>query len=252
MNAAHQAQPHSGAPAAHAGAVCLVGVVAGQQPRRYWLGHHRQGRLGRLIRRRAGGKWQPSVLFAIATASEREARAVLGQALAALDEQLPVRGDPVIPRHRQPDRLWVATLRPDLTHLREIEPDDAPTRCTYLTDLFPGGVTWAVPRETTREPGTNGRPASGIGSSAQMACCCTRRSGRPDLLHRCGRRPGRINHQPGCPPGTAPGPVVDRQDPDGPACIDPSPTATTAPPPGHGLPLRRRACEREPRAGLIT
>jgi hypothetical protein len=52
----------------------------------------------------------------------RTRRAVLGQALAGLKPELPLRGEPVIhPRHRRhPDDIWVAELVPDATHLEHI------------------------------------------------------------------------------------------------------------------------------------
>jgi len=104
-------------------------------------------------------RWQLEVLVAVDAAGEQQARAVLGEALAAMDE-LAVRGDPVIgPRGRPADPIWVARLQPDLTGLPEIDPDDAPTRCKYVTSRFPDGVTWAVHRATTREARYDWPPA---------------------------------------------------------------------------------------------
>lgn len=97
--------------------------------------------------------WRLFVRFAIEAASEDEAHAVLGEALAELDEELPLRGEPVIrPRHRRiPDGIWIAELAPDLTHLQVIDPDDAKTRCRYVQGPFPMGVNWILPKNTERE-----------------------------------------------------------------------------------------------------
>jgi len=100
------------------------------------------------------------VLIAVDAAGEQQARAVLAEALAALDEELAVGGDPVIrPRSRPADGIWVARLQPDLTGLPEIDPDNAPTRCRYVTSRFPEGVTWAVPRASKREARYDWPPA---------------------------------------------------------------------------------------------
>jgi hypothetical protein len=98
-------------------------------------------------------RWRLFVLFAIEAASEENARAVLGQALAALEPELSLSGDPVIrPRSRRvPDSIWIADLKPDLTRLQEIDPDDARTRCSYVTGHFPLYVTWLAPRNSWRE-----------------------------------------------------------------------------------------------------
>jgi|SRR5215469_2821368 len=105
-------------------------------------------------------RWQLEVLVAVDAAGEQQARAVLAEALAALDQELAVRGDPVIrPRGRHADGIWVARLQPDLTGLPEIDPDDAPTRCRYVTSRFPGGVTWAAPRATKRDARYDWPPA---------------------------------------------------------------------------------------------
>jgi len=98
-------------------------------------------------------RWRLFVRFAIEAASEDEARAVLRQALAGLDEELPLRGEPAIhPRHRRnPDDIWVAEVEPDLTHLQVIDPDDAKTRCRFVDGHFPMGVYWSLPQNTERE-----------------------------------------------------------------------------------------------------
>jgi len=97
-------------------------------------------------------RWRLHVRFAIEAATEDEARNVLGQALAGLHQELPLRGEPVVhPRQRRiPDRIWVAELEPDLTRLPAIDPDDAPTRCRFVGGHFPMGVTWSVPQDTER------------------------------------------------------------------------------------------------------
>ena len=96
--------------------------------------------------------WRLHLRFAIEAATEDEARNVLGQALAGLHHELPLRGEPVIhPRQRRiPDRIWVAELEPDLTHLPAIDPDDALTRCHFVAGHFPVGVTWSAPQSTER------------------------------------------------------------------------------------------------------
>ena len=97
-------------------------------------------------------RWTLFVRFAIEVASEDAARAVLSQALAGLNRELPLRGEPVIrPRHRRiPDDIQVAEVEPDLTHLQVIEPDDAKTRCSLALTYFPAPV-WAIPLKTERE-----------------------------------------------------------------------------------------------------
>jgi hypothetical protein len=101
-------------------------------------------------------RWLLRVLFAIEAASEDEARAVLGQALAGVVDsypppgmkpELPVRGEPVIrPRHRRiADNIWVAELHPDLSHLQVIDPDDAKTRCSFVMGYFPQQTAWIAP-----------------------------------------------------------------------------------------------------------
>lgn len=98
-------------------------------------------------------RWRLFVRFAIEAASEDEARRVLGQALAGLEPRMPLPGEPVIrPRYRRdPGKIWVADLEPDLTHLQEIDPDDAKTRCSLVAGHFPAGVTWAAPQNSWRE-----------------------------------------------------------------------------------------------------
>jgi hypothetical protein len=98
-------------------------------------------------------RWWLGMRFAIEAASEDEARAVLSQALAGLNEGLPLRGEPVIhPRHRRhPDDIWIAEVEPDLTHLQVIDPDDAKTRCSFVVGYFPGRAIWSVPLNTERK-----------------------------------------------------------------------------------------------------
>jgi hypothetical protein len=96
-------------------------------------------------------RWRLFVRFAIEAASEDEARRVLGQALAGLKPRMPLRGEPVTRPRRTRDNMWVAHLEPDLTHLQEIDPDDAKTRCSLVAGYFPAGVTWLVPQRTWRE-----------------------------------------------------------------------------------------------------
>ena len=98
-------------------------------------------------------RWTIGVYFAIEAGDEEEARAALGHALAGLEPDLPLRGQPVIrPRHHGvPDNIWIAEVHPDLTQLQVIDPDDAKTRCSFVHGHFPAGVTWAVPQNSERE-----------------------------------------------------------------------------------------------------
>ena len=83
-------------------------------------------------------RWALSVRFAIEAASEAEARAILGQALARLDRELPLQGEPTITPLRLRDGIWVATLTPDLTALASVEPDNATNRCRYVSRRLRG------------------------------------------------------------------------------------------------------------------
>lgn len=98
-------------------------------------------------------RWGLHVRFAIEAATEDEACIILGQALAQVKPELPLRGAPVIhPRHRRhPGDIWVAELVPDRTHLEDIDPDDAKTRCRWVQGHFPGEVYWSLPQNTERE-----------------------------------------------------------------------------------------------------
>jgi hypothetical protein len=93
------------------------------------------------------------VRIAIQAASEKEARAILKDALTALRQELPLRTTPVIrPRHQRiNDNIWIAVLELDLTHLRVIEPDNAPTRCSLAMNYFPLDTRWVLPLNTERE-----------------------------------------------------------------------------------------------------
>jgi hypothetical protein len=86
--------------------------------------------------------WPLTVRFAVEAASEAEARTITGQVLARLDRELPLQGEPTIAPLRLRDGIWVATLKPDLTVLSSVEPDDAPNRCRYVSSHFGPGVTW--------------------------------------------------------------------------------------------------------------
>jgi hypothetical protein len=86
--------------------------------------------------------WSLSVRFAIEAASEVGARVTLGQVLARLDRELPLLSEPTIAPLRIRDGIWVVTLRPDLTGLASVEPDDARNRCRYISGHFGGDVTW--------------------------------------------------------------------------------------------------------------
>jgi hypothetical protein len=98
-------------------------------------------------------RWDFVVRIAIQAASEKEARAILSDALTALREELPLRATPVIrPRHQRiSDDIWIAVLEPDLTHLRVIDPDNSPTRCSLTMNYFPLDARWMVPQNTEHE-----------------------------------------------------------------------------------------------------
>ena len=87
-------------------------------------------------------RWALSARLAVEAVSEAEARTILGQALARLDRELPLQGEPAIAPLRIRDGIWVATLKPDLTGLASVEPDDARNRCRYVSGHFAVGVTW--------------------------------------------------------------------------------------------------------------
>ena len=101
--------------------------------------------------------WSLRLLFALEAASENEARTILVHALAGvvmryvppgMQPGLPLRDEPVIvPRsqHRT-DRIWIARLYPDLTHLPVIDPDDANTRCSFVMNCFPADAHWMAPQ----------------------------------------------------------------------------------------------------------
>ncbi len=117
--------------------------------------------------------WALSVRFAIEAASEAEPRTILGDALASLDRELPLQGEPAIAPLRLRDGIWVATLTPDLTMLSSVEPDDARNRCRYVSSHFPMGVTW-MSRDTKHGERWDWPPD--IWSRApRMMSCCTRR-----------------------------------------------------------------------------
>jgi hypothetical protein len=88
--------------------------------------------------------WPLSVRFAIEAASEADAQAIVGQALARMDGELPLQGEPAIGPLRLRDGIWVAMLKPDLTVLPSIEPDDAPNRCRYVSSHFGTDVLWST------------------------------------------------------------------------------------------------------------
>jgi len=97
-------------------------------------------------------RWDLTVRLAIQASDEERARTILSDAWAVLRKDLRLRGPPVIrPRYSQtPDHIWIAELKPDLTHLREIEPDNAPTRCSYVMGHFPISVEWVASQNTER------------------------------------------------------------------------------------------------------
>src|SRR5580692_11940119 len=94
-------------------------------------------------------RWALLVRFAIEAPGEAEARAILDRALASLDRELPLAGEPTIAPLRIRDSIWVATLIPDLTVLASVEPDDARNRCRYVPSHFGVGPSW-MSRDTER------------------------------------------------------------------------------------------------------
>jgi hypothetical protein len=87
-------------------------------------------------------RWTLWLRFAIEAASHDEARAVIGQALARLEMELPLHGEPTIQPLGLRDGIWVATVEPDLTGLQSIEPDNAATRVRYVSSHFGADVLW--------------------------------------------------------------------------------------------------------------
>jgi hypothetical protein len=87
-------------------------------------------------------RWELFVRLAVSAATEDEARAVTSQALARLDPGLIWRDEPEIAPLGIRDGVWVVTLQPDLASLVAIEPDDAPTRCSFVSGAFGAGVLW--------------------------------------------------------------------------------------------------------------
>jgi hypothetical protein len=84
-----------------------------------------------------------SVRFAIKAASQREARAIIGQTLASLDRELPVHGEPAIVAFRLWPGIWVATAELDV---RPVQPNDPDNHCRNVAHHFGGGVTWTSRR----------------------------------------------------------------------------------------------------------
>ncbi len=97
---------------------------------------------GAITRAEREARWPLTVRFAIEAVSEAEAVAIIGQVLARLDRELPLQGEPTLDSLRLRNGIWVATIKPDLTVLSSVEPDDAPNRCRYVSSHFGVGVTW--------------------------------------------------------------------------------------------------------------
>jgi hypothetical protein len=89
-------------------------------------------------------RWTLWLRFAIKAASQEEARSVTDQALAGLDMELPLRGEPTIRPLGLRDGIWVAIAEPDVTGLQSIEPDDAAMRVRYVSGHFGTDVLWTV------------------------------------------------------------------------------------------------------------
>ena len=95
-------------------------------------------------------RWDLSVRIAIQAVGAREAHEILSDALSAFRKELPLRTRPVIqPRNqRVGDDIWIAVLEPDLTYIRRIDPDNAPTRCSLVMNYFPLDTAWIVPQNS--------------------------------------------------------------------------------------------------------
>jgi hypothetical protein len=89
-------------------------------------------------------RWTLRIRLAIEAPSAAGAQAITGETLARLGRELPLRGRPAIQPLGLRDRIWVATAKPDLTGLQEIEPDNAETRVRYVSSYFPPDVLWTV------------------------------------------------------------------------------------------------------------
>jgi hypothetical protein len=87
-------------------------------------------------------RWEVTVRLAIEAASASAARVLAGQAVARLEPELALRAGPAITALGLREGIWVATLRPDLTVLSSIDPDDADNRCRYVSSHFPAGASW--------------------------------------------------------------------------------------------------------------
>jgi hypothetical protein len=112
-------------------------------------------------------RWALSVRFAIKAASQAEARAIIGQMLANLDGELPVRGEAAIAPFGLRPGTWMATADLDV---RPVEPNDPDNHCRCIAHHFGVGVDWTSCRfaftrtrrwhwrlgSRLREPGSSG------------------------------------------------------------------------------------------------
>jgi hypothetical protein len=89
--------------------------------------------------------WSGWAMFAIDAGTEQEARAIAGGVLDQMDVAATISEDRTGP---VPEGLWTVTADIDLGDVL-VEPDDAPTRVSYLTRHL-GGVTWES-RERDRQ-----------------------------------------------------------------------------------------------------
>lgn len=98
-------------------------------------------------------RWDLIVRIAIKATDEREAETILSDALTSLRKELPLQAVPLVHsrRPRSPDDIWIAVLKPDLTHLQVIEPDDAPTHCSLVMNYFPLDAEWTVTENSALE-----------------------------------------------------------------------------------------------------
>lgn len=92
-------------------------------------------------------RWDLTVQFDIEAPGKEVAQTILEHAMAGLRRELRLRGTSTIQSRTRGD-IWIAVLEPDLTHLLEIEPDNARTRCSFAMDHFPAGLEWVASLNT--------------------------------------------------------------------------------------------------------
>jgi hypothetical protein len=106
-------------------------------------------------------RWALSVRFAIKAASRAEARTIIGQTLASLDGELPVRGEPAIAPFRLRPGIWTATAELDVG---PVEPNDPDNHCRCIAHHFGVGADWTSCRfAITRTRRWHWRPGTRLG-----------------------------------------------------------------------------------------